>query len=422
MAAANSPVTLEQVLHNRRRLQDIGSEYVPDGPDCFLGSGSFGTVRRMRRVKDGKLFAVKRIEKVNLRSASAVCRLGVELLVGEQLDSPLVPRLQCAVHTKGSVYVVFDLCDGVSLSRLLKMRGGVLPPQEAAYVLQQLFTALCHCHSCGVVHRDVKPENIVVNPSTLQLWLVDFGLAKCFPVKQTNGRPLSNRSDVSSPLFPTTPCGTLGYVALEMMSGYLDSKAGWWGCKASDLPKLDVWAVGATAWRCLFGKLPWAPPAERKKPEDFQQRLRRIEQIVLSTEVPTDINVPEPARNTVVQLLSSDPRRRPSAEQALWIPWLSNAQPPGPAVGARATAPAQRPCEPLAPAGLSAEKAAAVPSESGSSCSTFPMSPLDLTAPLPAAVLSRQLLQDAGGLRCAGRLSAEEHACLVLALSQAVRQ
>ena len=140
------------------------------------------------------------------------------------LDDPNVVRLYEYVESPGGAAIVMELVDGVSLREILA-RQGATTPEAALVVLQGSLLGLAAAHRRGVVHRDYKPENVLVDGAGVSK-LTDFGIA-------------ARAGD--SPI----PAGTLAYAPPEQFAGQAAS------------PAADVYAATATFYECLTGRPPF---------------------------------------------------------------------------------------------------------------------------------------------------------------------
>ncbi len=128
------------------------------------------------------------------------------------------------------LYIVMELCDGTPLRTLLE-RFGRLDPPTARHVTRGVASALDHAHAKGIIHRDVKPENVLLTPDG-NVKVVDFGIAKALGPQAAN-------------LTTDRPIGTVAYVAPEQISGGdVDGRA-------------DIYALGAMTYEMLTGRPPF---------------------------------------------------------------------------------------------------------------------------------------------------------------------
>jgi serine/threonine-protein kinase len=232
-----------------------------------LGSGASGRVVLAVHVETGVPVAVKYLSD-SLRTRPGFLegfRSEARLLGG--LESPYVVGLYEYVESSGGAAIVMELVDGVSLRTLL-VRQGPLVPEAALTVLKGSLLGLADAHRVGVVHRDYKPENVLVGWDGLSR-LVDFGIAV--------------DSGVSAGI-----AGTPAYMAPEQ----------WTGAPAS--PAADVYAATATFFECLTRRKPY-------QGENFAELALRH----LDAPIPVE-QVPEVVRGLVARGLAKNPAERPT--------------------------------------------------------------------------------------------------------------
>jgi serine/threonine protein kinase len=231
-----------------------------------LGSGGFGEVMLARHDASGTLVAIKYLRPDFLNDAGFTEMFRAEATVLASLDDPNVVRLYEYVESPAGAAIVMELIGGVSLREILTFQGSTTA-EAALVVLQGSLLGLGAAHRRGVVHRDYKPENVLVNGDGVSK-LTDFGIAA-----RTGDRPV--------------PAGTLLYAAPEQMAG------------APASPASDVYAVTATFYECLTGRPPY-----RGETADLV-RQHRLEPVPLEP-------VPEPLRPLVAAGMAKDPASRPT--------------------------------------------------------------------------------------------------------------
>ena len=232
-----------------------------------LGSGASGRVVLAVHEETGVPVAVKYLSE-SLRTRPGFVRdfrAEARLLGG--LESPYVTGLYEYVESPRGAAIVMELVDGASLRSLLS-REGPLTPEAALAVLKGSLLGLADAHGVGVVHRDYKPENVLVLPDGTSK-LVDFGIA------------VDAGTDAGV-------AGTPSYMAPEQ----------WTGAPAS--PAADVYAATATFFECLTGRKPYAGD------NIAELALRHVEAPVPAEEAP------EPVRELVRRGLAKDPAQRPA--------------------------------------------------------------------------------------------------------------
>jgi eukaryotic-like serine/threonine-protein kinase len=194
-----------------------------------LGRGGMGVVWRATDTLLGRPVAVKEVALPPGELAQVRDRALREARASARLSHPGVVTLHDVVEEDGRLFLVMELVDAPTLRELVAA-GGPLAPAGAARLGLDLLDALEAAHRAGVVHRDVKPGNVMV-PAAGPAKLADFGIAALAEDAQ---RTLTG-----------TPFGSLPYAAPEQVAG---QPAG---------PAADLWALGATLWFAVEGAAPF---------------------------------------------------------------------------------------------------------------------------------------------------------------------
>jgi len=231
-----------------------------------LGSGGFGDVVLARHDASGAEVAIKYLRHDLLADRGFAEMFRGEAEVLASMDDPNIVRLYEYVESAAGAAIVMELIEGVSLREILAHQGSTTA-EAALVVLQGSLMGLASAHQRGVVHRDYKPENVLVSGDG-DSKLTDFGLAA-----RAGEQPV--------------PAGTLRYVAPEQIAGAPASPAG------------DVYSATATFYECLTG----APPFRGESAELLRQHR--------SEPVPLD-PLPEPLRPLVAAGMAKDPEDRPA--------------------------------------------------------------------------------------------------------------
>ena len=240
--------------------------------DGVLGVGGTGTVFRALDLERDEVVALKAIP----HDATLRQRARREASVAGKLRHPNVVRLR-SVHEDGQyVYIASDIVEGMDLAGAL--RQGQLGDTAFLRVASAVCEGLSHAHENGVVHRDVKPANVLLGrDGTVRV--LDFGIASLDePDATVDDRML----------------GTLSYMAPETCQG------------ARPTPATDVWAVGVMVYEALTG----ANPFRARTPEELRERHRHPPRSL--GELRPDL--PRALAAAVARALESQPRRRPRAE------------------------------------------------------------------------------------------------------------
>ncbi|HEV8551715.1 MAG TPA: serine/threonine-protein kinase, partial [Polyangiaceae bacterium] len=205
----------------------------------LLGEGGMGRVYEARHTRlTGKRFAVKLLHSDLARQPEVVTRFQREAEAASGIQHPNVLSVHDVnVTLDGQPYIVTELLQGEELGEYLE-RVGKLPVADAVRVVRQICKALGAAHDSGVVHRDVKPENVFLTGDLKRLEhatvkVIDFGISK---VAQAGGESLTKTGMVM---------GTPDYMPPEQARGdRVDARA-------------DIYAVGAILYRALTGKKPF---------------------------------------------------------------------------------------------------------------------------------------------------------------------
>jgi hypothetical protein len=242
-----------------------------------LGTGGSGSVWLARDEEAGREVALKVVP----REGKAGSRAEREVEAATRLRHPRCLRALALARDEGHVYVAYPYVAGSTLREAL--RGGALDDRRAVEAAGQILEALAHAHAKGVVHRDVKPANVMLEQGDdVSVRLLDFGLAQI-----DHADTLTAAGDVP---------GTLAYIAPERLRGEEATGAA------------DVWSVGVLLWEALAGRHPfWAvsPLETARRVEGGAQPL-------------ADLRPDQPRElcRVVDRMLALDPRKRPTAKQA----------------------------------------------------------------------------------------------------------
>jgi serine/threonine-protein kinase len=193
-----------------------------------VGKGAAARVYRAHDAK-GTVVALKVLHPELLVSSAAERFLREVRLVGE-LDHPHIARLVDSGNAGWLVYYVMPFVEGPSLREALDQRKA-LPVPEVMQLAQDLLSALDHAHSRGLIHRDVKPENIILSPTEGAI-LLDFGIARAMATTAAERLTVSGMT-----------VGTAAYMSPEQVlaTTELDQRS-------------DIYSLGCVLYECLAGE------------------------------------------------------------------------------------------------------------------------------------------------------------------------
>lgn len=253
----------------------------------LLGRGNFGKVYQARSLfqNDCQDVAVKIIDKNKTINVDMETRIIREISAMKRLQyHPNVIKIHEVMASKTKIYLVVELATGGELFSKISGRRRLRESAARKY-FQQLVSALNFCHKNGVTHRDIKPQNLLLDDKG-NLKISDFGLS-ALPEQLNNG-------------LLHTACGTPAYTAPEVVSrrGY-------------DGSKTDAWSCGVILYVLLAGQVPF----DDSNITDMYRKIHR-----------RDYAFPEciskPARSIIFRLLDPNPKTRMSMEKLMQTAWF----------------------------------------------------------------------------------------------------
>lgn len=206
-----------------------------------IGVGGTGVVFEARRQDDGELVALKTMRPIFAYNVDLNTRLRREAEVSRTVAHPgIVPVLDEGLLEDGSPYIVMKHVRGESLSSLIH-RSGILGEREIGVIAMRICAILNAVHGHGYVHRDVKPEHVLLDRTAsgaLDVTLLDFGVCAAATA------PADERHRENGRVF-----GTPSYVSPEQAGGIPEVDA-----------RADVWGLGVVMFEALTGRLPFNAP------------------------------------------------------------------------------------------------------------------------------------------------------------------
>lgn len=196
-----------------------------------LGRGGMGVVYKARDQRLGRLVALKVILAGSHAGAAERQRFQIEVEAAAQLQHPNIVQVYEVGQDGERPYMALEYCQGGSLED--RIRDQPQPPREAAQLSATLAEALHHAHQAGIIHRDVKPANVLLAANDIPK-LADFGLAK--RMNETDG--LTQTGAI---------VGSLGYMAPEQAAGRTREAT----------PSTDIYSLGALLYKLLTGRPPF---------------------------------------------------------------------------------------------------------------------------------------------------------------------
>src|SRR5437016_2809556 len=211
------------------QIEVLGDRYQLQDP---IGRGGMATIYRARDLRMDRTVAVKVLREVYSTDPKFVRRFQVEAKAASALQHPNIVQVYDYGQTDGNYYIVMELVEGTDLRRYLRSRG-VLDVDRAVIIAHDVALGLGAAHRRNIVHRDVKPQNVLVGRGG-SIKLTDFGIASVY-------------KDINAERLTTTgmTLGTVQYYAPEQAQGEIVS------------PAADVYALGIVMYEMLTGRTPF---------------------------------------------------------------------------------------------------------------------------------------------------------------------
>lgn len=255
-----------------------------------LGKGAFSVVRRCVHKATGIEFAAKIINTKKL-SARDFQKLEREARICRKLQHPNIVRLHDSIQEESFHYLVFDLVTGGELFEDIVARE-FYSEADASHCIQQILESIAYCHQNCIVHRDLKPENLLLASKAkgAAVKLADFGLA--IEVGQDTEAWFGF-------------AGTPGYLSPEVLKKDPYGKP------------VDIWACGVILYILLVGYPPFWD-------EDQHRLYAQIKAGAYDYPSPEWDTVTPEAKSLIDSMLTVNPKKRITADQALKVPWICN--------------------------------------------------------------------------------------------------
>ena len=259
----------------------------------LIGEGnSSSQVYRVRNEITDSIRAMKIIKKTETGTDDEK-ELKNEIDILRKIDHPNILKLFEFYSTKDEYAMILELCSGGELYKEIVQKG---PFDEGytSYVMYQIFSAINYCHKMNIIHRDLNPENIlIVDKNDLKyprIKICDFGTSKIF----------------DKGLMQKKVVGSLYYIAPEVLKKKYNEKC-------------DIWSCGVIMYILLSQRLPFNSDSE-----DEQELLNKILLGKFDLETSPFDKISKNAKDLITRLLTVDPQKRLSAEEALNHPWFSD--------------------------------------------------------------------------------------------------
>ena len=266
-----------------------------------IGKGHFGIVRtgyRLKEISPHKIYAIKSIDKTKI-SQNDIDNLEKEIDIISSLDHPNIARFYETFHDERYFHIVTELCRGKELSKLLKQNGGKLKEKSSRIIIMKILHAINYCHSHGIVHCDLKPDNIIFETPNDESENEDDNILNLLDLKRIDFG-LSSRIKKNEKLNNTV--GTSYFIAPEILNREYDEKC-------------DVWSIGVILYYILSGKFPFNGNSNMEIFEKIKKNEPIFNKYLFN-------NISQNAIDFIKKCLVKNPKDRLSAKECLLHPWI----------------------------------------------------------------------------------------------------
>ena len=249
----------------------------------IIGRGAFGKVNIGLNILTGRIVAIKSFNKKNIINESSKKKILYETNLMRGLFHPSVTKILETFESEKYMLIIMEYISGGNLQNFVKKRRK-LCEKTAKILFRQIIQGIKYIHSRGIVHRDIKLENILLDLNNI-IKICDFGVGKLI-------KPNTILKD---------QCGTPVYMAPEIIKG-----EGYHGFP------VDIWSAGVALYIMLSGSLPFNKDKEHN-----------LEYAILHKNITEITDVSEEANNLLKNILEKDPNKRFTANQILEHSWMN---------------------------------------------------------------------------------------------------
>jgi serine/threonine protein kinase len=261
---------------------------------CAIGRGAMGIVYEAIQISTGREMAIKVLQNFHETSQESVKRFRREAQTVSTLKHPnIVTLFDYGMMEDGQPYIVTEFLQGLNLAQVLKETGG-LPPEACSPIIKQVCYAVGEAHRLRIIHRDIKPDNIILqgkDAASVSVKVVDFGVAKLVGDGVSTGS-LTVEGKV---------CGSPAYMSPEQ-------------CRGAEFDyRADIYSLGVVIFEMLCGKRPFVA--------DDMMALMFMhvnEAPPRMSDVEPELIFPEQLEKVVAKALHKNPASRQQSAEELW--------------------------------------------------------------------------------------------------------
>ena len=255
----------------------------------ILAKGRFGDIEKGEDKKYGKTICIHIIDKKKLTSGDKYL-LSNQISIQKFCQHPNISKLITYFKEERFTYIITDYINGTTLYNYLQNKNFIFEEKKVCELIQEILFAIYYLHSYGIIHRDIKPQNIITtnNEEDTHLKLIDFGVAKI----------------ISRNEYMKEPYGTLSYIAPEILKENPYNE------------KVDEWSIGILTYLLLCETVPFD--------DDHSEReiARQTMYEPVKFENPIWKNRSNESKEFILKLLEKKPEKRMNCKDALMHDWI----------------------------------------------------------------------------------------------------
>ncbi|CAD8206542.1 unnamed protein product [Paramecium octaurelia] len=280
-ANANKIRELKKLIDAKIVYLDMNQFYLPQQ---VLGVGAFSQVQMVQNLQTKQLVAAKFLNKIREGKSNTERMNDIinEIQILYRLNHPNIVRIKEIYDKTNQIVIIHEYVDGQTLERFINEHGTQLHQTEIQSIMRQILLAIVYIHEQGLLHRDIKPDNIMIDKH-LNIKLIDFGLA----TKQ--GSPLC-----------VLKCGTPGYIAPEIINSQ----------KPQYNNKSDIFSLGVVFYKLITQQDLFQQSQLDHLQYCYNENIISLEQLV-------EYNISDSCFDLLTNMLCYDKNKRISAKECL---------------------------------------------------------------------------------------------------------
>lgn len=249
----------------------------------------FGSSSRVFAVEDPQTKHIYAVKSLLPQNDSSLILKEIEVMINKNLRSPFLLGYYNYFSENETTHLFCEYCENGDLENFMKKRTGDLTEEECLSIFGQIVMGLSVLHQANVIHRDIKPQNLLLNNKN-EIKIADFGISKDF------------KGTVATST--TTVLGTSGFIPADVLEGKSQSKSS------------DIFALGVTMFYVVTKKLPFEAP----------NNAAMVLKVVMGKYTPIErVDISDGLKDVIYRMIDRDPAKRPTIEELLTHPVLRDA-------------------------------------------------------------------------------------------------